>query len=184
MTDGPFKNTNLSSRWKKYGEFLDNKTMSVADRVHQAQNALIEDLAPPAFKALVKDLEQQFGKYQGQLFPQFAIEKTIDKHSACEQAETLRKHIVANLQMKMDVIESFNAALLSTIEGGIVQADQRIKVHCIQVDEQRRSPSSLKLNHSEVFAGLTADYFRDAIFGSKQKVMSTIARIDDGPPLP
>ena len=163
MTDGPFKNTNLTPRWKEYGDLLDHETFSVSDRVQQARKALIEDLLPADFKAAVRDVHKQLERLQTQLFPQIEAESIIDKHNACEQSETFRKHFISNLRSKDDVDTAFNSALKSTIESGIAQADQRLVVHCIEVDEKRNradTPSALRANHTETFAGLDAGFSR------------------------
>jgi hypothetical protein len=186
MTDGPFKNTSLSARWKAYGELLDKGTFNVTDRVQQAQKALIEDLAPPDFKAAVRAVFKELEHLQSQLFPGLLIDSIINKQDACEQSETFRKHIHANLRMQADVATAIDSALTSTFESGIGQANQRLVVHCIEVDEKRDQAgkaSELKSNHSETFAEINPDYFKDAMFGKVSTTTSSVPRIEDGPPL-
>lgn len=190
MTDGPFKYTDLSPRWKKYGEFLDEDIFNADDRLKQAQKALIEDLAPAVFKAMVRDIHRQLDSLQGHLFPERAIEaieQIIDRHAACEQSETFRKNIINDVRQGHDVPTAFGLALNSTSEIGIAQAKERLDAHCIEVDEKRSrrdKSSALKMNHTETFARIDPSFLKDEIFGKATISQSVkVSRSEEGPPL-
>lgn len=182
VTDGPFKYTPLSARWKRYGEALQSQAMSPSDRKQFAQHALFQDLLPPVFKDMVQDVYSKTGQIQGQLFPGLAVESIINKHDACEQSETFRRNVLANLQSRIPVEAAFTEALKSTMESGITQAYTRLVVFCIQADEQQRS-QTLRANHSDSFGHLEASVFCDAALSTKTPVLQKVLGLDQGPPL-
>lgn len=191
MTDGPFKYTSLSQRWKSYGETLDTKILDSETQRNYAQKALVEDLTPSPFRTMLRDMEQQLGRLDNLLSPQLGMsifESIVDKHSACEQSEVFRNQMLANMRGLMDARTAFDSALHNTFAIGISQADQRIRVHCIRVDEKRavkNKESALRKTHAETFSSINPGFLVDAIFkkASASPVKSAALRSMEGPPL-
>lgn len=170
---------------------MDQEVFSLADRTTQAKKALTKDLTPGVFRAMVRDVQNKLDQLQGFLFPQMAmniLERMIDKHSPCEQTETFRREMLASLREGSDAGSAFEKALKDTFDAGIMQADERLKVHCIEVDEKREKrclESNLRKNHEQVFDGISADFLKEVVLGKVQlPLISAVSRIKSGPSLP
>ena len=57
MTDGPFRNAELRSRWKRYGQDLVSDAVSAEERMAQACHSMIGDVDMKAFSPLFGDLK-------------------------------------------------------------------------------------------------------------------------------
>ena len=57
MTDGPFKNAELSSRWKQYGKDLVSDAASPDERAAQACHSVLGDVDMNTLGLLVRALE-------------------------------------------------------------------------------------------------------------------------------
>ncbi len=189
MTDGPFRYTELSGRWKEYGRLLDEEIFTPLDRLNQAQKALIEDLAPGEFRAMLREVQSKLDHLQGHLFIDMskqALEKIIDKHPACQQSENFRREMLAEMSIG-NVSTAFDTAWQNTLQTGIDQANEHLRVHCIIADEKRENKehqSNLRMNHDEVFSSINTDFLRQVIFDRPASpALSTVSRSEDGPPL-
>lgn len=189
MTDGPFRYTELSGRWKEYGRLLDEDVFTPADRLDQARKALIEDLAPGAFRAMLREVQSKLDHLQGYLFIDMAkdaLEKIVDKYPACPQSENFRREMLAEMSPG-GVSAAFDTGLQNTFQSGIDQANEHLRVHCIVVDEKREKKdkqSNLRANHDEVFSGMTTDFLHQVIFDRTASLaVSAGSRSEDGPPL-
>ena len=57
MTDGPFRNAELPSRWKRYGQELVSDAASPEERTTQAGHSMIGDVDMKVFSPLFNELK-------------------------------------------------------------------------------------------------------------------------------
>src|SRR3546814_16379195 len=75
MTDGPFRNAELSGSWKQYGEDLVSDAASPGERTARICASLLGDVAWDSISPLLKQLDARARNSQPQLEP-FATART------------------------------------------------------------------------------------------------------------
>lgn len=186
MTDGPFKNAALSSRWKRYGDALINDAMSSNERTERVHSAILKDLCTKESRALITELDTYVKRLQKDLLPREAVNAIFDKHPKTPQADILQKFLSANLARPMGVESAWHFAFDSFVKHEAYGTENRMVEQCMSARDRGDLPNyskAVERNH-EAFAGLNHGRIRDDLLSGKSASKFAIAKhssIDDGP---
>jgi len=189
MTDGPFRNAELSSRWKRYGQELVSDVASMEERTAQACHSMIGDVDMKAFSPLFRDLQAHAECPQMELDPVTAIETIFDNHLTSPLADTLQRHLIANLRDQIPLEKALDQALDSTAKEWIDTTKNRLDEECIRArelgDMSREDYNKGIERNRETFAAIKPNEFCDALAtGNKGAFSQTLrkkAGVDEGP---
>lgn len=189
MTDGPFRNAELSSRWKRYGQDLVSDAVSPEERTMQACHSMIGDVDMKAFSPLFGDLKAHAERPQMDLDPVTAIETIFDNHPTSPVADTLQRHLIANLRNQMPLEKALDQALDSTAKEWIGATKNRLDEECIRArelgDMSREDYSKGIERNRETFAAIKPSELCDALaMGNKRAFRQAVqkkAGVDEGP---
>ena len=126
MTDGPFRNTALSSRWKQYGEDLVNDAVSSEERVTQACHSILGDVDAKAIGALLSSLKGDAELQQIALDPISSVEAIFDRHPKTPLTDILQKHVISNLRDPRPKDQALDDALSNTVMEWLVITKNRL----------------------------------------------------------
>lgn len=132
MSDGPFRNAELSSRWKAYGQTLVNDAASVEERTAQVCHCMLGDADMKSFHLLFEELKTHAERPQMDLDPVIAIETIFDNHPMLPLADVLQRHLVANLRDQMPPGNALDQAIDSTTKEWISITKNRLDEECIR----------------------------------------------------
>ncbi|MEY9154916.1 hypothetical protein [Bradyrhizobium japonicum] len=189
MTDGPFRNAALSGRWKRYGQDLISDAASPEERTTQACHGMIGDVDMKAFSPLFDDLKGHAGRDQMDLDPVNVIEAVFDSHSPSPLADTLQRHLIANLRERLPPERALDQALAAMAQQWIDTTKNRLDEECIRArdlgdmsgDEYRKGIE----RNRETFSAIRADDLCNALAtGNKRAFRQATekkAGVDEGP---
>ena len=189
MTDGPFKNTLLSSRWKRYGEDLVSDAVSPNERTKQACHCMIGDVNIREFSPLIGELKAHAERPQMDLDPVTAIEIIFDNHPISPLTDNLQRHLVANLRDQLPPDKALDQALHSTANEWIDTTKNRLDEECIRARElgdmsREDYHKGIERNH-ETFAAIKPSELCDALAtGNKRAFTQALQKkvgLDEGP---
>ena len=81
MSDGPFRNAELPSSWKRYGQDLVSDAASREERTTQACHSMIGDVDMKTFSPLLDELKAHVDRPQMDLDPVTAVETIFENSS-------------------------------------------------------------------------------------------------------
>lgn len=189
MTDGPFRNAELSSRWKRYGQDLVSDAVSPEERTTQACHSMIGDLDMKAFSPLFGDLKAHAERPQMDLDPVTELETIFDNHPTSPLADTLQRHLIANVRDQMPLEKALDQALDSTAKEWIGTTKNRLDEECIRArelgDMSREDYSKGIERNRETFAAIKPKELCDALAtGNKRAFRQAVQKktgVDEGP---
>lgn len=135
MTDGPFKNLKLSSRWKRFAEAVQNDAVDRAARCALASDALVREILTDETQALLTDLHAYGRQEQLDIDPLSSIESIFNGHSRTPFADTLQKELAFRLSEQMPPDAAIDKALEASVGDHICEARNRIEEECIRARE-------------------------------------------------
>lgn len=188
MTDGPFRNAELSSRWKRYGRDLVSDAVSLEERVAQAYHSMIRDIDMKAFRPLLGDLKGYVGRSQMDLNPVSAIETIFDNHPVSPLADSLQRNLIANLRDQIAIEQVLNQSLNSMAREWIDTIKNRMDEECIRA----RECGDMRLDdykkgverNRETFAAIKTSEICDALSTGNKRAIGRAAKksgVDEGP---
>lgn len=189
MTDGPFRNAELSSRWKRYGQDLVSDAVSAEERMTQACHSMIGDVDMKAFSPLFGDLKAHAERTQMDLDPVSEVETIFESHPTSPLADALQRHLIANLLDQMPIGEALNRSLESTAKEWISTTTNRLDEECIRArelgDMKREDYHKGIERNRETFAAIKPNELCDALAtGNKSAFRQAVqkkAGVDEGP---
>jgi hypothetical protein len=189
MTDGPFRNTELSSSWKRYGQDLVSDAASLDERVKQACRSMLGDVDVKVFSALLKNLGIYAQRSQMDLDPVSQIEDIFEGYSKAPLMDTFQKHFAANLRDGLPSETALNQALAGIAKNWINTTKNRLDEECIRArdvgDMSREDYSKGIERNGETFAAVDPKTLCDALTsGSKRAFKQMIEKkigVDEGP---
>lgn len=189
MTDGPFRNAELTSRWKRYGQDLVSEAVSPEERTTQACHSMIGDVDMKAFSPLFGELKAHAERPQMDLDPVTAIESIFDNHPTSPLADTLQRHLIANLCDQMPLEKALDQALDGTAKEWIGTTKNRLDEECIRArelgDMSREDYSKGIERNRETFGAIKPNELCDALAkGNKHAFRQAVqkkAGVDEGP---
>ena len=189
MTDGPFRNAELNSRWKRYGQDLVSDAVSAEERAMQACHSMIGDIDIQAFSPLLGDLKAHVERTQMDLDPAPVVERIFESHPTSPLADALQRHLIANLRDQIPIDQALNRSLESMAKDWIDTTKNRLDEECIRARElgdMKREDyhKSMARNH-ETFAAIKPEALYDALAaGNKSAFRQAVkkkAGVDEGP---
>src|SRR3546814_814722 len=189
MTDGPFRNAELSGSWKKYGEDLVSDAASPGERTARICHSMLGDVDWDSISPLLKQLEASARNSQLELDPCAHVADICDKHPISPFSDSLQKHLTANLRDNLPSQEALDNALLSSVTDWVGTARSRIEEECIRARDARdMSEQDFQKGVSrsrEAFDGVNATQIRRALItGNKQAFKQAVRAklgVNDGP---
>ncbi|MHA6298763.1 hypothetical protein [Devosia sp. CAU 1758] len=187
MTDGPFRNLPLSTRWRAFGEQLVSDAASPAERINQACHSMMTDAGMKEFSSMVQELSACLAQSQLTLDPVADIEAVIEKHSMSSQADILRRTLIAKIHDGLPPTDALQPAMLATTREWIGIVKNRLDEDCIQardLGDMSRSDYQKGLErNAEAFSGIEVERLCQAMrdgdrraFGSPKTI-----HVDEGP---
>lgn len=139
MTDGPFKNRNLSAPWKRYGVLSVNDATSPNERAAQACHAMLSDVNMKQVIALMGDLNtyQHRSELQGDLLPDFSVGAIFADHPNSVFTNTFQKHLIANVRDQIPFATARSLALVSTVTDLSLIAKNRLDEQSLLARKRR-----------------------------------------------
>jgi hypothetical protein len=189
MTDGPFRNSEMSSRWKRYGQGLISDAESLEERTIQACHSMIGDVDMKTFSPLFNELKAYAERAQMDLDPVTATEAIFDNHAPSSLADSLQRHLVANLRDQISPDRALDRALDSTARDWIGTTKNRLDEQCICArelgDMSRENYSKAIERNRETFGAIKPNELCDALAaGNKRAFKQAVLKktgVDEGP---
>lgn len=189
MTDGPFRNAELPSRWKRYGQQLVSDAASLEERAAQACHSMIGDVDMQAFSPLLKELKEHVERRQMDLDPVPALETIFENHSTTTLADALQRHLIANFRDQISPEKALDEALDSTAREWISTTKNRLDEECIrarELSDMSRGDYQKGIGRNrETFAAVKPSDLCDALVaGNKRAFRQAVqkkAGVDEGP---
>ena len=187
--DGPFKNTNLSARWKQYGDDLVSDATSPRERVVQACHSMLGDVDPKPFSALFSALQAKAEQIQSDLDPISLVAVIFEGHPKSPWIDTLQKQLVANLRESMSYDQALDQALSDTAVDRIEITKNRIDEECILARDRGKITSedcqkAIERNH-ETFSAIPINELCRALVDGNRRAFNQATRkkrgVDEGP---
>ncbi len=188
MTDGPFKNTKLPDRWKKYGDDLVSDAKSSNERTERAQSAILRDLCTKETKALVIELDTYVKRLQQNLMPRVTVDAIFEKHPTTPQSDSLHR-IFSGYLVNSSLETAWKLGFDKWVKTEASRIQNRMVEHCITARDRgdlkrEKYPVAIE-RHNEAFAGVDYNKIHDGFFGSKSlsKACAIAKKTgnDDGP---
>ncbi len=189
MTDGPFRNAELSSRWKRYGEDLVNDAASQGERTAQVCHSMLGDVDLREIGNILKDVRAYAQRPQMDLDPATFVEAIFDNHEKSPFSDHIQKHLIANIQDKMPLAKALDEALVSTVTDRIGITKNRLDEECILARDrgdlsQKDYRKGIERNR-EAFANINRAALCDALASGNGRAFRPSLRkkagIDEGP---
>ena len=187
MTDGPFRNLRLSSRWKMFGEQLVSDAASPAERVNQACHSMMTDAGVAEFTSLVRDLDVCAAQPQMTLDPIGDIETIIEGHPMSPLSDILRRTLLAKMRDGLSLPTALQPAMNETIREWVGIVRNRLDEHCIQArdnGDMSRVEYQIGLSrNAEAFSAIDVEKLSQAIKEGNRTVFRTLKQlgVDEGP---
>lgn len=189
MTDGPFRNADLSSRWKRYGQELVSDAASSEERTMQACHSMIGDVDMKAFCPLFNELKTHAERAQMDLDPVGVVETIFENHPSSPLADALQRHLMANLRDRVSPNKALNDALENTTKEWIGTTKNRLDEECIRArevgDMSREDYRKGIERNRETFAAIKSNELSNALAngnkGAFRQAVQKNADVDAGP---
>jgi hypothetical protein len=189
MTDGPFRNAELSSRWQRYGQELVNDTASLDERTTQACHSMIGDVDMKTFSPLLNELKTHADRSQMDLDPVTIFQAIFEKHAPSPLADGLQRHLIANLRDQIFPGKALDQALESTAKEWIGTSKNRLDEECIRArelgDMNREDYRKGIERNRETFASIKSSDLGGALSSGNKRAFSQAVQkkggVDEGP---
>ena len=187
--DGPFKNTNLSARWKQYGDDLVSDATSLRERVVQACHSMLGDEDPKPFSALFSALQAKAEQIQSVPDPISLVKEIFEGHPPSLLNHTFQRQLTANLRDSMSYDQALDQALSDTVVELIEIAKDRFVGECILARDRCEMTSeecrkAIKRN-DETFSALPINELCRALVDGDRRAFNQPTRkkrgVDEGP---
>ena len=189
MTDGPFKNAALSSRWKQYGKDLVSDAASPEERGAQACHSILGGVDLKALGPLLGILKAQAQRTQMDLDPVSSVEAVFESHAKSPLTDVLLKHLIANLRDQILAERALDKAFPCAVTDWIDITKNRLDEECIRARDrgdmnQENCRKGIERNH-EAFEIIGSNELCNAlIFGNQRAFRQTTRKkvsVDEGP---
>jgi hypothetical protein len=189
MTDGPFRNAELSSRWQRYGQDLVSDATNLEERAMQACHSMVGDLDMKAFSPLLRELQAHAERAQMDLDPVTTIGTIFENHSTSPLTDIFQKHLIANLRDQIRTEMALDQALANTARDWIGTTKNRLDEECIRArdlgDMSREDYQKAIVRNRETFAAIKPSDLREALATGDRNAFNQALRkkagVDEGP---
>lgn len=191
MTDGPFKNANLTRWWKSYMDAVANDAVSVEERCAQAAHALLHDVLANDAQVLFSDLQAFASRPQLDLDAVSVAEGIFDSHAKTPFADLLQKEMVYRLANNELPQAALSNGMEDAVRRLIEEARTRSQEECIHaVNVGDMTPDACDRALERTSLDLTniavTDVCDAALAGNKKAFESAIGKqegLEEGPNL-
>lgn len=191
MSDGPFKNTNLPRRWKRYMEALANDAVSAEERRAKAADAVSNDILSDNPQALLSDLQAYGDRPQLDLDTVLSVEGIFDSHAKTPFADILQKKVVYYLANNEAPGAALTKGMNEAVCGQIAMTRTRLQEECIRAadvcDMQQnachRAMERMRVDFNQLNVAGICDA---ALVGNKKAFTNAIGKqegLEEGPNL-
>ncbi len=189
MTDGPFRNAALSSRWKRYGKDLVNDAVSSEERAAQACHSMLGNVDMKAFGALLNELKAHAQRPQMDMDSISSVEAIFDGQAKPPLTNILQKHLIANLREQIPGERALGQAILSAVTDSIGITKNRLDEQCIRARDlgdmnHENYRKGIERNH-EAFGAIRPNELCDALVSDNGRAFRQVTRmkvgVDEGP---
>ena len=189
MTDGPFRNANLSGRWKRFGDDLVSDASSASERSAQASHSMLGDMDWSTVSPLLRDLTALFEDRQLDLDAVARASAIFGKHPKTPFLESLRRHVAASLREGNYGSDAIAQALNRSVRDWTGMARSRIEEECIRArdtgdmtwDNYRKGVARAR----EAFDGIECGQIARALLAGDRRAFSQATTravgVDEGP---
>lgn len=132
MTDGPFRNAQLSGRWKRYGRDLVSDAASQDERTARACHSMLGDVDLKALGSLLRELKAHAQRPQMDLDPVASTDIIFGNHPKSPLADALQKHLTAQLRSQRPFEAGLEQALNDATTEWIGITKNRLDEECIR----------------------------------------------------
>lgn len=189
MTDGPFRNAELSGRWKQYGKDLVSDAASAGERIVQACHSIVGDLDVSEVSSLLTAIKKHAERPQMDLDVMSSMETLFESGQKSPLTDILKKHLMANLHDRMPLDTALDQALQSTVTDWISMTKNRLDEECIRArdlgDMNREDYRKGIERNAETFAGIDRNCLCDALTSGDKRAFKQAQRkktgVDEGP---
>lgn len=189
MTDGPFRNAELSGRWKQFGEELVSDATSAAERSAQACHSMLGDMDWFTLSPVLRELENFTHDRQLDLDTCARARAIFESHAKTPFLDTLQRHLTANLRDDGNAADAFAQALNDSVKDLIGTARSRIEEECIRArDVGDMSWASYRkgvVRSQEAFDGVDPGRIAGALLSGDRQAFKPASvqaiGLDDGP---
>ncbi len=189
MTDGPFKNSDLSARWKRYGKDLVNDATSQDERSAQMCVSVLGDLDLKTVSAILGELRVHFEQGQMAFDPMESVRGILDKYDKSPAADLLERSLRVQLREQPSGTAALNEAVNEMRNELLNIAKNRIDEECIRArdigDMSQESYRKALDRNRETANAVNRDALRDALFSGKKDAFKRAAEnkkdVDEGP---
>ncbi|MDE0219021.1 MAG: hypothetical protein OXJ90_07105 [Spirochaetaceae bacterium] len=135
MSDGPFKNVELGSRWKRFAAAAHNDAADPTERCVLAADAIVHEILTDETQALLSDLFAYVREDQLDLTPLSSIERIFHSHHKTAFGDSLQREVAYRLADDMPVSDAIDQALEASFDDHHRRARDRIEEECIRARE-------------------------------------------------
>ncbi len=191
MSDGPFKNLKLGTRWKRFAEAVQNEAFDSSACCALASHALMHEILTDSFRAILAALQSYASRKQLDLDPSSSIESIFNDHMKTPFSDTLQKQIVFRLSDQVAPADAVRQALDASVNEHSSDARNRIVDEFIRARETREIQHDLYFravnNVKAIFGSLAKSEVCEALHvGNKNAFKDAVSKkqgLDEGPPL-
>ena len=189
MTDGPFKNAELTSRWKQYGKDLVSDAASPDERAAQACHSILGDVDMKTLGPLLSALKAHAHQTQVELDPVSSFEAIFEKHPNSPLVDTIQKHLIAQLRDQAPTGRALDRAFQSAVANLIDTTRNRLDEECIRARDrgdmtQENCLKGIDRNH-EAFKKIDSNDLGKALTSGNRHAFKDATRkkvgVDEGP---
>lgn len=190
MTDGPFKNLQLTKRWKKFAELAHNETVEPDNKRVAACNAIVRDVLIESNRALLSTLVTHFSRAQLELDLASSVEAIFSCHSKSPFGDSLQRELAFRLNGSMPMA-AYDEAIKATVIQYAKEVGNRIEEECLrshELGDMKRSDLSLTVSQAKsTLNSLDIDKLSRVILSGDKDAFKEAASkqegIDEGPTL-
>ena len=191
MSDGPFKNLRLDSRWKRFAAAVHNDAVDDTERNALALDALAHEILTAENQSILSDLKAYASMPQMDFDPLPSVEGIFCDHDTTAFGDVLRREMGYRLGDHMTPRTALEQALEASVDDQINKARSRLQEECIRAcecGEMRQEQYDRTVTKSNAaFAALPKGDIYSAIrAGDKGAFMKNVSKktgLDEGPNL-
>jgi len=192
MSDGPFKNLNLSRRWQRFVNAIQNSATDRSECADLASDACLREILTSGdTEALLKDLVQHSLIKQIDFEQAAFVERIFGSHSQTPFSEVLQTEILYHLECGLSLNRALDKGLDASVDKYIGIVKTRIEEEIIRVAHEKE----IKRSAAARAIGLASSSLRSIdqsnlshalITSNKNAFRSLVSRssgLDEGPAL-
>ncbi len=189
MTDGPFRNSDLSGRWKRYGKDLVNDAASQEERCAQMCVSVLGDLDLKAVSRMLGELRAHFEQDQIAFDPMESTRGIFDKYEKSPATDLLERSLRVQLREQPSGVAALDGAVDDMRNQLLSVAKNRIDEECIQArdigDMSQESYRKALDRNRDTANAVNRDALSNALFSGNKDAFKRAAKskkgVDEGP---